>query len=245
MRNSQGVFDLVLGEEAPCSPNMEAARGDILSLRTLTGEPLPERFYVFVNQLSPRQSNLRIAGLIASSELPTEGPDPNLKGQFLKGTLVYAPFIVGASSLQFSSPFLMTGTSHSRVEWDAEQYRQSNFPQYPSRLSAVYAFADTSTCQAVARNYEWDVAAIKEFTVANHPVTRVVKVNMGIVNLARAAYRLSSLDQGTIDRIWKAYWEGCANLKIVVPLGLRERKTLEAGVLWEYLVEGSLIAKQV
>lgn len=211
-------------------------------MRTLTGEPLPECFYVFVKQLASRQSNLRAAGSFASSGLPTEGSDPSLKGQFLNGTLVYAPFVVGAPTFQFSSPFLMTGTSHARVEWDAEQYRQSNFPQYPSRLSAVYAFADTSTCQAVARNYDWDVAAIEEFTVANHPLTRVVKVNMGIVSLARAAYRLSSLDQGTIDRIWKAYWEGCDNLEIVVPLGLRERRTLKAGVIWEYLVDESLIA---
>src|SRR5688572_1340992 len=136
-----------------------------------------------------------------------------------------------------SDSFLLRGI-HSQIVSDAERYRQSNFPEYPSRLSAVYAFADIESCKQAAEQHSRNTVAAQEFTLADHPHVHVVKVNMEIVNLAIDAYRLTNLDQGTIDRIWKAYWEGWSNLSLVVPLGLRERRTLKSGVIWQYLIEG-------
>ena len=87
------------------------------------------------------------------------------------------------------------------VEYDAELCRKYHYPQYPSRLSAIFAFGDYETCKEVDRKYDWDLSTVKKFRLNIDNLTRVIKVNMEIVSLMRTAYIRGFFDDETKDDI--------------------------------------------
>lgn len=57
------------------------------------------------------------------------------------------------------------------------------------------------------------------------------------VSLARHAYRVSMLED--VHRLWESYWQGAGSIGMSLPTG-GCRQEFHSGVLWEYLIEGSL-----
>ena len=48
------------------------------------------------------------------------------------------------------SPYMLSAINDYRIEYDAEVFREKNYPLYPSRLSALYAFGDLETSKYVS-----------------------------------------------------------------------------------------------
>jgi hypothetical protein len=58
------------------------------------------------------------------------------------------------------------------------------------------------------------------------------------ISLARHAYRVSMMQE--IDRLWEGYWTGFENIIMELPTAGFKRDQFESGVIWEYLIEGSV-----
>ncbi|PCI43871.1 MAG: hypothetical protein COB41_06065, partial [Proteobacteria bacterium] len=134
------------------------------------------------------------------------------------------------------SPYLLSAINDYRIEYDAEIYREENHPLYPSRLSALYAFGSIETCRLVSEKYGWPLDAVQQFRLKDWPLTRIAKVNMEHVSLARRAYKISMMQD--IDRLWGGYWTGFDEIILELPSSNFERKQYNSGVIWEYLIEG-------
>jgi len=105
-------------------------------------------------------------------------------------------------------------------------------------LSAIYAFGDIETCREVNKKYGWDLSEVKKFHIVDNPLTRVIKVNMEIISLAKHAYKVSSMQHK--DQLWRSYWSGCGAIEMELPEPNAERQILNSGVIWEYLIEGAV-----
>jgi hypothetical protein len=205
-------------------------------------ENIPEEFYVFVNLSSfitkNNYENSKTFNSAAFGELSMGG---DILEKYIKGTINYLPFTPNPDrSLHSVSPFHNSITADYRTEYNVEIARQYNYPLYPSRLSATYAFGDYNSCLEVNRKYGWDLSTVKRFILRPSPLNRVAKVNMEIISLERYASRVSMLDQNTCNFIWQHYWTGQGNMQMELPTLDMKREVYNSGVLWEYLIEGSI-----
>lgn len=91
-------------------------------------------------------------------------------------------------------------------------------------------------CELVSRKYGWPLEPVREFRLKEWPLTRIAKVNMEHVSLARHAYKVFMLND--IDRLWGGCWSGFDNIILELPSAGFERKTYDSGIIWEYLIEG-------
>ena len=201
-------------------------------------ESVPEEFYVFVNFSNPVAANNYKVGAYTSGACSTWFNEASLK-KYIDGTLRYLPFSPCERDSMAISPYCLSAINDYRIEYDAEVCRMQNFPLYPSRLSATYAFGDYETCEKVSQIYGWDLSTVRKFKLLEAPLNRVVKVNMEHVSLSRHAYRVSSIEN--INDIWLAYWKGVGNINIELPDGVNlSRNIRSSGEIWEYLIEGCL-----
>ncbi len=201
-------------------------------------EAVPDEFFVFVNFSSPLAAHNYKIGSYPSAAV-SAWMDEELTKKYQEGTISYLPFGPCGRDPIAISPYCLTAINDYRVEHDAETHRINNFPRYPSRLSATYAFGDEKTCELVSRKYGWDLGTVRKFRLLPHPLNRVAKVNMEHVSLARHAYRVSAMQ--SVEKIWDAYWTGVGNIKIELPDGENfSRNIRESGEIWEFLVEGCL-----
>jgi hypothetical protein len=195
---------------------------------------LPETVYAFVNRANPMVwHNYELIGSLISVSV-TPGWDDSSE-QVL-------PYIANPNSnLTFVSPFLVSSLAPWGVELDAERVRRVVAPGAPSRLSCIYAFGSLADCEKASHLYGWPLEEVRPFQIASGPATRIARVNMQIVSLARAAYSRGGLDPDSVDALWRAYWSGESNMIWETPLpppNLRGR--IESGCLWEYLIHGRL-----
>jgi hypothetical protein len=204
-------------------------------------ETIPDEFYVFINfQNIQAKYNLETNNYIFSSAFAYSVINKEFIEKYVNGTAQYLPFIQNEEKdLSIVSPFASNITSDYRTEYNAELYRYKNFPLYPSRLSALYAFGNYDTCLEVSKKYGWDINTVRKFKLKLSPVNRVIKVNMEIVSLDRMANRGSSSDFDTIDLVWKHYWTGEGEMKRELPV-INGRQIRNSGIIWEYLIEGVL-----
>lgn len=205
--------------------------------------PAPKNYFVFVdlNNVSTLH-NLEFVGQIISAGYTSAVSEPHLREQYLNGTANYLPFVVNEQrSTDFASFYCTSMISTYRVEYDAELKRLASFPDRPSRLSAIYAFATKADCIRAHKLYEWDLSSVRKFTLLPDALTKVAKLNMEIISLMRFCYpRAMQLSEG-IDRIWMHYWSGRGNLDVDIPgVPLNTRKLMPSGEIWEYLIEGKL-----
>ncbi len=203
---------------------------------------IPEFFYVFVNMNDiVTKNNIEVAnGYMSASFSELSIRRPGFLEKFLYGNIDYLPFNPNPNiDIGVISMFSKNITNSYRVEYDCELFRKANYPLLPSRLSAIYAFADYESCKRVSAKYRWDLETVKRFRVEDIPLTRIVKVNMEIVSLARYAHRISMINQETDDQIWRAYWSGNSEFSLELP-AMDGRKVYPSGTIWEYLIEGSL-----
>lgn len=201
-------------------------------------EEIPSEFYIFVSTLNPITAhNLWVSKSFFSgafSSLEFSG----IREKYINGTIKYLPYAPCKMDEIAISPYCITAINDYRIEYDVETCRERNYSKYPSRLSAVYAFGDYKTCEIVSRKYGWELNTVKRFKLLNHPLNRVVKVNMEHVSLARHAYKVSMINTEGIEHIWRQYWSGRGNIQMELPAEDFSRKVYESGLIWEYLIEG-------
>jgi len=113
------------------------------------------KYFIFVNLANLfTRHNLKITGQILSSGYASALQDPNLIDQYLRGEINYLPFVINEQRATVFLSFYCTSiTAGYRVEYEAEMRRLLSFPQLPSRLSAVYAFASEEDCREAHRLY--------------------------------------------------------------------------------------------
>lgn len=207
-----------------------------------TGLACPEEFFIFCAEDKPDTvHNLTFTKTFTSAAFTGCSMNRDFLNKYLDGSASYLPFLPAKTDCNVLSPYCVTAINNYRVEYDAEICRKAYFPKYPSRLSAIFAFGDKETCHKVVDKYgeEWrDIKTVKKFRLIETPLTRVVKVNMEIISLARDAYRISYSDQNVLDTIWRQYWSGGGNMRLELPNANFRRGVKESGEIYEYLIEG-------
>lgn len=211
----------------------------------LSKDEILERFYIFVNQLNPiTYNNYNVTKTFVSAAYSQCGMEEDFLRRYIQGDINYLPFTPSQNTdLKVISPFHLTAINDYAVEYNAELKRKSSYPLYPSRLSATFAFGDFGTCRIVAEKYHWPLDQVKEFRLHKIDLlTRVIKVNMEVISLARHANKISSLDPVANDLIYGDYWSSKGEVRIELPKAQGGREIIKSGVIWEYLIEGILIA---
>lgn len=199
--------------------------------------PVPELFHIFVDQYNPvTVHNFTFTKTFTSAAYANCALDKSFLEKYLNGTAKYAFYEPCERDVQTLSPYCLTIINDYRVEYDAEYFRKKYYPLYPSRFSAIFAFGDYETCQKVANKYNWNLDSVKKFKSIDNPLTRVIKVNMEIVSLSRRAYKVSSLDEKTIESIWKSYWEGSGDIAMELPGTGFKREICHSGEIFEYYI---------
>lgn len=199
-------------------------------------EDVPSEFFIFVNELNPMtQHNFHLIGKFFSAAFASLDL-PGILPKYQNGSLRYLPYEPCKSDEMALSPYFLSAINDYRIEYDIEVYREKHYPFFPSRLSAIYAFASMDACLEVNRRYGWPLETVQRFKLIDHPLNRVVKVNMEHVSLARHAYKVTHLEE--TDRLWQGYWSGAGNIAVQLPTPGFARKTYESVEIWEYLIEG-------
>lgn len=202
-------------------------------------EPAPTEVFIFVNQLRPVTfHNYSRIGRFSSGAFASTSFSSELLEKYVNGTLNYLPFEPCPMDQMALSSYFVTAVSDYRVEYDAEVHRSNHYHLFPSRLSALYAFGDYETCRTVSIKHGWPLEEVRRFRVLDHPLNRVVKVNMERISLARLAYRISMLTD--VSRFWDDYWTGCGDLALELPTRGFRRQLCHSGAIWEYLIEGAV-----
>ena len=201
-------------------------------------EEYPSKFYIFVNTLNPMtEHNFKLSGRFTSGAFGGLFDQKTLK-KYITGEIRYLPYESCQMDDMALSPYFLTAINDYRIEYDAEVFRKKYYPLYPSRLSAIYAFGDYESCKKASKAHGWDLSTVQKFKLIEHPLNRVVKVNMEHVSLARHAYKVSMLQN--IETLWKNYWIGSGNITVELPASNFSRKTFDSGKIWEYLIEGAV-----
>nr|WP_298409905.1 hypothetical protein [uncultured Halomonas sp.] len=199
-------------------------------------EEAPDTFYIFVNQFNPiTHHNFNLTKSFFSGAADSCSDAGFLK-KYIEGKVRYLPYEPCHNDVLGVSPYFLTAINDYRIEYDAEVYRERHHPLYPSRLSALHAFGNLETCELVSQKYHWPLDTVQKFRLKDWPLTRIAKVNMEHVSLARHAYKVSMLED--IDKLWAGYWSGFDNIILELPAAGFERKKYDSGVIWEYLIEG-------
>lgn len=196
----------------------------------------PDELYIFVNQINPMtEHNFKLTKTFTSGAF-NSCLDENFAKKYIEGSAIYLPYEPCQADNISPSPYLLSAINDYRIEYDAEVYREKNHPIYPSRLSALYAFGNMETCKLVSKKYGWPLNTVYKFRIKEWPLTRIAKVNMEHVSLARHAYKVSMMQD--LDKLWGSYWAGFDEIILELPSNNFERKQYNSGIIWEYLIEG-------
>lgn len=107
-------------------------------------------------------------------------------------------------------------------EYILEEFRQKNFPSYPSRLSCLFSFATYEIAAHLNKFYNWN-SPIKEVHVDKN--CKIIKCDMNWITYFRKGNKMT-------PDLCRAYWQGIP-LNNVFP-------DLNAETVYEYLIEGQL-----
>lgn len=206
-------------------------------------EEIPEEFFVFINFSNPvTKNNIELGGQFTSSGIEEALMSKEKLEKYLTGTMQYAPYIPNPILNRSISLYSLSVIKEYSVEYEAEYIRSRYFPLYPSRFSCIYAFGNYQTCQKVSQLYNWDINTVKKFKLLEHPLNRVVKVNMEHVSLWRGIKdTYTSFNRVDIDNFWKSYWKGSKDISVEIPdINMKDKRIIESGTIYEYLIEGTL-----
>ena len=204
-------------------------------------EEAPEEFYIFVDQLNLITAhNFKFTKTFSSGAANSCVLDKVFEEKYKEGSARYLPYKLCETDYISPSPYLLSTINNYRIEYDAETYRKQNYPLYPSRLSAIYAFGCIEMCKIVAEKYRWSLGNVHKFRLKNWPLTRIAKVNMEHVSLARLAYKVSTMQQESIEYLWAGYWRSFEEIILELPTTTFKREKFNSGVIWEYLIEGAV-----
>lgn len=203
-------------------------------------EEVPSLLWIVVGTNPVTVHNLTVTGGFSSAGVMHAATSTKNAIRYLEGDLDQLPFVPNPDVIPGTSMFAMSTMAPYRVEYNAEMSRRGDRAsrRYPSRMSCIYAFGDVNSLRKACDLYGWDRAAARQFRIVHGPFTRVVKANMEIVSLMRAAETISSFGPDEQAAIWHHYWCGGASLTLEMPGPAFMPRPVESGVIWEYLVEG-------
>ena len=206
---------------------------------------IPKSFYIFVDSHNPLTvQTLRSTRAFSSSAYTKCYYDESFLEKYLKGGVKYLPYKKSNQDLDIFSPYYVSVVNYFDVEYDAECFRQKYYPMYPSRLSAVYAFGDYETCVKVSKIYQWDLKTVRKFKLVNNKLTRVIKVNMEIVSIARDIYKNHMFSKESKELLWENYWRGSSYIPTESYYENYPPSNLKVDEVFEYLIEGSLVLEE-
>lgn len=213
-------------------------------------EEAPKVFYIFIGQGKNSYSqinfhNYKLNKTIVSSGFRNLTVEPDKIEDFMCGNIVYAPFIPNKTTFSSPSSHSMTVVNGYNTEYILEYIRVSDYKNYPSRFSCVYAFGDYDSCKKASKWYGWNLKNTKKFRLKKtnsvlDSCIKIAKCNMEIVTRMWNC-DISTFDKNSIDRIAKAYWNGTGRVateQLDIDTGLCTQKASD--VLYEYLIEGIL-----
>jgi hypothetical protein len=197
---------------------------------------LPEQFYVFISRMNPVAAhNLKFTKSIASPAVYML-EQPELRERYLQDEIDW----LDPLSYGFMSPFASGPQGLSDpLEHSGERCRRKFAPALPSRLSAVFAFADEGSCQIAADRHGWNLSEVRSFRLTQ--VIRIARCNMEIVSFWRRNRPLLD-DIMVSDAVWEGYWHGHEEILVDTPASDGDGQVLVPGIppLWEYLIDGTL-----
>lgn len=192
---------------------------------------LPRTLFVFVHQSDGQLwHDSEVKGTLRSTSA-TSGVDAGSTTVPFDAACRFDRRALGPAMTQILAP--------AAVERDAERWRRAVAPDAPSRLSCVFAYGSFAGCRQAQRLYGWDLGEVRPFRLASEGGSRLVRVNLGIMSLARTAYAREDLDDASREALWRSYWTGAAALDLELP-GNEGRAVVSSGHQWEYLVDGRL-----
>ena len=202
-------------------------------------EEAPEEFYIFVDHSNLITAhNFKFTKTFSSGAASSCDLDTNFEKKYKDGSAKYLPYKLSEIDTLSPSLYLLSAINNYRIEYDAETYRKQNHPLYPSRLSAIYAFGSIEMCKIVSEKYNWSLDSVHKFRLKNWPLTRIAKVNMEHISLARHAYKVSAMQGEAIEYFWANYWTGFGEIVLELPSTNFKREKIKSGVIWEYLIDG-------
>lgn len=208
------------------------------SLHEEPSEP-PGEFYVFVDPSNLiAQNNLRFTRRFTSG---LAGASAQEWQAYRSGELDLLPYIVNPHHSPWLSVFTASVIADWCVENDAEVIRREEFRHQPSRLSATFAFGDEASCGAASALYGWNLGEVRRFRPIEDARLRIARVNMERVSLARRWYRIADRSDEEIDAYWREYWSERGETAMDLPAAEPgDRQIIRSGLIWEYLVDGTL-----
>jgi hypothetical protein len=144
----------------------------------------PKEFFIFCNPNNPTTVlNLKYAKTFTSGAFSNFPISNEFLKKYIEGTATYLPFLPTQDyDCKVFSEYRLSAINEYRIEYLAEVYRQRNFPKYPSRLSAVFAFGDYDSCIKADKKYHWDLSTVRKFKLIDSPYNRIIKANMEIIS---------------------------------------------------------------
>lgn len=211
-------------------------------------DKIPEYFFVFQSFNSGLRSqvnkhNFEMQKRIMSSGMNTV-MDIRKMEQYIKGDIDYLPFVRAKTTNNSPSSFCYNIIRQYNIEHNLEVYRKQNCKQYPSRLSAIYAFGDYDSCVRVSKKYEWPLETVSKYKLimdkSIEPLIKVGRFNMEIVSLLNGIdAQIFSIEEQ--NELYRRYWDCENNAHVQVPnIQFGTYEDLEVGIISEYLIEGIL-----
>lgn len=212
------------------------------SSEILSNGPIPNEFFLFANRnrfgrpVPTVKSGSYLSAAYAACEV-----DESFAVKYRNGTANYLPYLSQESDLPTVPEHVLSVDTGFRVEYDAEATRREFFPFAPSRVSALFAFGDEETCKRAHDYFAWDIKHVVRAKLQRGENVRVWRVNMEIISILREVYA-ATRSVGRYSETWKSYWAGEGNITIRLPHGLTHsgRKSVNTGIMWQYLIEGRL-----
>ena len=185
-------------------------------------------FWCFLSRGYVQQHN-RDAGMICSLKYLRLADYPN----FGHPDASYLPFVPNPDFKGAVSFFQANVTSEYGLEYNLELARLAHYPDRPSRLSALYMFADRHEASKADRLYGWSHHAdlVRLRPVNPHILCNYSRHDMEFISMARSGNIIGE----DLDFMTKSYWEGKA-CEGMMHRGVR----LRSEPVWGILYDGAL-----
>ena len=195
----------------------------------------PNTLFVFVSETDLlTRHNFEVVGEMSSAAVSASEEDPRIRSLFLAGELEYGVQPTNPRALYRMSPFMTTHYADP-LEGEIESVRLAESRMLPSRLSALFGFANRENCERAAEMHGWSLAEVREVRVyQDDSLVRAHRANMNLITTLRLLHGTGALSPDQWQAALRDYWAGSGRLP-VVPVDARYQTPL-----WEWLVEGKL-----
>lgn len=194
----------------------------------------PDKLFIFVSQTAlMSRYNFELVGRIDSAAA-SAWDDPTVMALYRQGRLEYGVKLNNPKVLSRMSPF-MTNYNNDPLEIELEAVRFATFSHLPSRLSALYGFAEREECERASELYGWDMTEMRTVRVLQDERVRAHRANMNLITILRGFPIFAGPAGHPVREGITHYWQGSGN----PPEGVIVSDTRLRESLCEWLVEGT------